>query len=242
MALSGCFDICSYLVFLHLQEYLDLDCAYDEQVASRPISFYNEDEEEDVSSSNDGQVTLGEDALQVEADISLPSTSGYQPNHPSTSSTFQLEDERPVCASLEGRTVSSIHASLTDISSSEPCDEEDDTGGESTKSSTTSARLPLHRPNSLSALDSLQQTMTNPVFHHHHHHHHSSNHHHHHNRGNNSTSKSEESVSSDSSSGFRSGGYGSDVNDEPPPEYSKVMQVALHKETSLFWPRGTNGQ
>nr|CAL91935.1 putative VEGF receptor precursor [Paracentrotus lividus] len=222
------------------QEYLDLDVAYDEQVASRPISFYAEDEEE-ASSSNEGQVTLGEDALQVEADISLPSTSGYQPNHPSTSSTFQLEDERPVCAGLEGRTVSSIHASLTDISSSEPCDEEDETGGESTKSSTASSRLPMHhRHNSLSALDTLQQTMTNPVFHHHHHH--SSNHHHHHNRGNNSTSKSEESVSSDSSSGFRSGGYGSDVNDEPPPEYSKVMQVALHKETSVFWPRSTNGQ
>ncbi|XP_033631819.1 hemicentin-1-like [Asterias rubens] len=42
-------------------------------------------------------------------------------------------------------------------------------------------------------------------------------------RGN---SKSEESVSSDSSSGFRSGGYISDANeDEPPPEYNKVMQV-----------------
>ncbi|XP_041456095.1 vascular endothelial growth factor receptor 2-like [Lytechinus variegatus] len=224
------------------QEYLDLDVAYDEQVASRPISFYNEDDE-GAASSNEGQVTLGEDALQVEADISLPSTSGYQPNHPSTSSTFQLEDERPVCANLEGRTVSSIHASLTDISSSEPCDEEDDTGAESTKSSTTSSRIPMHRPNSLSALDGLQQT--NPVFHHHHHHHHhpsNHHHHHHHNRGNNSTSKSEESVSSDSSSGFRSGGYGSDVNDEPPPEYSKVMQVALHKETSLFWPRGSSGQ
>lgn len=39
-------------------------------------------------------------------------------------------------------------------------------------------------------------------------------------RGN---SKSEDSVSSDSSSGFRSGGYVSE--DEPPPEYSKVVTV-----------------
>ncbi|XP_022091569.1 uncharacterized protein LOC110979807 [Acanthaster planci] len=60
-------------------------------------------------------------------------------------------------------------------------------------------------------------------FHHHHPHH---QHHHHHHARSRGNSKSEESVSSDSSSGFRSGGYISDANeDEPPPEYNKVMQV-----------------
>ena len=189
--------------------------AYDEQVASRPISYYQEDEE---GSTVEDHITLGEDALEAEADISLPSTSGYQENHPSTS-TYQLEDERPVCASLERRPISSIHVSLTDMSSSDPCDDELE-DEPVTKTTSTPTRLQMHRHNSLSALDSLQQTITSQAFHHHHHH---SNHHHHH--GNNSTSKSEESVSSDSSSGFRSGGYGSDGNDEPPPEYSKVMQV-----------------
>ena len=44
-------------------------------------------------------------------------------------------------------------------------------------------------------------------------------------RGN---SKSEDSVSSDSSSGFRSGGYVSE--DEPPPEYSKVVTVHYNRD------------
>ncbi|XP_071504273.1 vascular endothelial growth factor receptor 1-like [Diadema antillarum] len=207
------------------QEYLDLDVAYDEQRASRPISFYNEDGEVVATSSTDSQVVMGVDALEV-TDISLPSTSGYQQN-PSTS-TYQLEDERPVCSSLERRPTS-IHASLTDVSS-DPCDDLDNSSAtKSTTTTTGSSRLVLHRHNSLPGLESLQQTMSNPVFHHHHHHHHHhhTGHHHHHRHGN-STSKSEESVSSDSSSGFRSGGYGSDGNDDPPPEYSKVVEVPVH--------------
>ncbi|XP_038063285.1 uncharacterized protein LOC119733977 isoform X2 [Patiria miniata] len=238
-----------------IQEYLDLNIPFEIENASRPSTQYIEkglepvvllppemasekagnDEESPQSVSQLDEEGTEEDIGAVGGDDEM---------------VEEIQDPRPVCPSLDGRN------RPAGLSQDAPKDfvlhirEEQEAGGEdniregthpagevagssgeahhlSDSPASEETQLSEEGRDSLSSLEKAEleglESGRDASFHHHHHHHHHHNHHRARSRGN---SKSEESVSSDSSSGFRSGGYISDANeDEPPPEYNKVMQV-----------------